>query len=329
MNRKIISLITVLAVIIICFSSCAFGKTGKMPTVIYDSALDYDNGEGGLKIFIPATEGYINYNFVRTVNDKKNADIWRMSVVNTSDDDLNILQQITKSGAEWEMAVRLSGRPDFIGGCAHGDEKFTEFKVTIDGKETDYKSLTENTKFKEMLITVVSDGFDPSEPTVKVMEHTKNFTINKDGIKVDQKIKWLGDYELDQKFKSFMAMMPPLKHELDNKENLITDHYYSDFDMESKEIKSLPKVLGYVTEFYLTGDNSGLTFSMKVDEYDPLYSNAYLASLSDNGGENNYNKMYFAFAGGNKDQEPETVTNGMEWTSSTTYSIDRVQPAEN
>lgn len=300
-------------------TSCSAKKT---PAVIYSTDIGYESAVEGLKIFLPTEQGYVNHNFIHTVNTVKNADIWRLSVANVADDSLNITNQITKEGAEWEMALRLKGRPDFIGGFAHGDEKFTDLSVTVDGKETDIKTLTEARMFNELKMVVRSVGFDPSAQSEKVLLHTKEFTVTKDGVTVYQTVEWLKDCELDPRFKCFMAMMPPLKHALENDAEIITDSYFTDLDGTPRDIRSLPVVLGVIKSVTVSGKDSGLTFNMAVSDYSPLYDNAYLASLSDNGSKNNYNKMYIAFAGGMNGEVYETVAKGDIWTSKTHYTIE-------
>lgn len=289
----------------------------NQPTVVYDPAMNYDGGRGGLRIYHPQEKGVINYNLVHTVVEEKNADIWRMTVANEVDRQGNILRQLTKNGAEWEMAVRLRERPDFIGGYAHGDERGTALKLTVDGKDFAPEALTEPVTFQELKLHVSSIGYDPKAQSHAVFEHDKCFCFTENPVDLRQEIRWLEDCPLDLKFKSFLAMMPPLKHEIEHPEKAVTDTFYTD-QIPKKAIESLPVSLGETHRFCVSGTDSRLRFTMEAEGYEPRYQNSYQGLLSDNGHNRNYHKMYIAFAGASE----ETVTKGTVWTSTTRYQID-------
>lgn len=295
-----------------------------MLKAIYDNDMSYDSGVGGLRVYVPTCDGYINYNFVHTVDIGKNADTWRMTVVNITDSDLNYEHQLTKSDAEWEMAIRLADRPDFIGGFNHGDEKYTEMSATVDGESVDFTTFDKYIEFETMSITVNSEGFDPADQSVKVFDHIKEFTINKDGVRVDQQIIWCKECALDKKFKSFLAMMPPVKHDVKDKDCIITDSYYCEDEKDYKQIVGLPIVLGNTPTIKVCGKDSGIHFTMKVSNYSPLYKKSYEATMSDNGGKKNYNKMYISFAGATGEGDRDVVNVGTVWKSTTQYKIERI-----
>ena len=98
----------------------ASGSFLKKMKIIYDGNLTFDGSQGGLRILYP--DAFVEYTFVHSVVPEKNCDLWRMSVVNALDENGAFLHPLTKAHAEWEMAIRLRDRPDFIGGAAHGDE---------------------------------------------------------------------------------------------------------------------------------------------------------------------------------------------------------------
>lgn len=122
---------------------------------------------------------------------------------------------------------------------------------------------------------------------------------------------------MDMKFKSFLAMMPPLKCEVDHPEKSVTDTFYTDHS-EEKAIETLPVALGKTRRVCVKGSESRLRFTMEAEGYEPLYQNSYQGLLSDNGASHNYHKMYIAFAGGTE----ETVTKGTVWKATTRYQID-------
>ncbi len=288
----------------------------KTPCVVYDPAMAYDGGRGGLRIDIPGENGIVNYNFVHTVVEEKNTDIWRLSVANQVDQEGNILRQLTKDRAEWDMAIRLADRPDFIGGYNHGDERGTALSLQIDGREIAPEALTERTAFSELKIKVCSVGYDPKSQSDAVLEHEKDFYFTQEGVLLHQQIRWLTDCSLDLRLKSYLAMMPPLKHDPEDPEKIITDTFYTDKNPASS-IEKLPFLPGKASKICVFGSKSRVSFSMEAEHYAPLYRNSYQAILTDNGGCN-YNKMYIAFAGG----APEQVTAGTVWKATTRYKIE-------
>ena len=95
----------------------------KSPFCSYtDEADQKEGGTEALYIYIPTGEGYIRYQLIHTVLPQRNADTWRLGYVVHVDDSFENERVITNPGAEWEMALELNGRHDFIGGLAHGDE---------------------------------------------------------------------------------------------------------------------------------------------------------------------------------------------------------------
>ena len=290
-------------------------KKTERPTVVYDPEMDYDCAQGGLRIYIPDRKGCINYNLGHSVTEERNADIHRLTVAAETDFYGNLLRHLTKDHAEWDMAIRLADRPDFIGGYNHGDELETAFSIWIDGEKAEQESLTDGREFSELKVCVRSVGYDPKAQSDAVFEHEKEYCFTQNGVDLHQKITWLKTVELDQRFKSYLAMMPPLKKEKEHPKNVLTDTFYTD-RIPQTAIKNLPIDLERIDRYTVLGKKSGISFTMEVKDYHPLYQNGYHAHLSDNGGAN-YNKMYIAFAGGAR----ETVEAGTVWSASTHYEI--------
>lgn len=268
----------------------------------YDNSVCFEKAIGGLRIYIPANNGYINYNIVHSVNSDINADIWRLGQAYAFDDNLENEIPITSVGAEWDMALRLSGRDDFIGGYAHGDEKYTSLSMYIDGKQVDITAITKLTSFKEITIVENSVGYDPDDHITQALNHYKEYVINANGITLNQKVEWLNDYTVSS---SYMAMMPPLK--------TLTDTFYTNIDytpMSATEnygsYSEATKAVVYGTDF---------RFMMSVPKY-PSLKGGNIFLLTDNGG-GSYNKMYFVICNG------ASVSFGDIWETTTCYQIQR------
>ena len=289
-----------------------------MAWVSYDAAMNFESGIEGLAIYLPRKKGTINYNFVHTVNKDRNVDMWRLSITNLCDEEGRFEKRITKSGAEWEMAIRLSERPDFIGGYAHGDEKFISLKLIIDEAEiADITTLSHKT-FSNMSIKVYSEGYDPNDGTTKALEHCKEYIISNDGITLNQTVRWCNDYQLDSRLGSYLAMMPPMKHSNTDENDIITDSYYT--NLNETPIKIVES--GYsikqseVDTLCVMGIDSGLRFKMSKSNYIPECNNGRNMIVTDNGKKNNYNKMYFVFA------QDDEVSSGDVWRGTTNYTIE-------
>lgn len=268
----------------------------------YDNSISFEKANGGLRIYIPTDNGYINYNIVHSISSDINCDIWRIGQAFACDDKFSNELSITTVGAEWDMALKLSGRDDFIGGYAHGDEKYTSLIMYIDGKQVDITSIKKLTSFTEITILESSIGYDPNDHTTQALNHRKEYIINSDGITLNQKVEWLNDYTISS---SYMAMMPPLKS--------LTDTFYTDIDYTPKVANdnygSYPgatKAVVYGADFW---------FMMSILKYPNLKGgNTFL--LTDNS-SGTYNKMYFVICNG------ANVSLGDIWETSTFYQIKR------
>ena len=274
----------------------------KRPCCHYDPTVSFERAEGGLRIFIPAEKGYINYNVVHSVHTDKNCDTWRLGKAFAFDDLLENECELTPKGAEWDMALRLSGRPDFIGGYAHGDERYTSLSVMIDGKTVEMEALSALTPFRKLVITVTSVGFDPNDSVTPALKHWKEYVIDEQGIELNQRVEWLNNYTLGA---SYMAMMPPLKS--------LTDSFYTNADPAPKEAISHYGSVAGATSAVVYGAASGIAFSMSVPQYPSLTGGDRFLLTDNKGGL--YNKMYFVICNGAE------VSKGEIWETTTRYAI--------
>ena len=269
----------------------------------YDPTYRNERSTEALLIYRPAAVGYICHRLARTVCERTNADAWRLSLVTACDNDLQNHFPITCEGAEWEMALRLQDRPDFIGGFAHGDERDTAIAFFLDGHETDVRALTAPTPCRALRIAISSIGYDPLDSKTEAILHRKEYEINADGILLRQTVEWLGDYSLSS---CYTAMMPPLKTYTDTYETDLTPA--TAFDLRVKK----EKVTG-ARSATLFAQGGGFSYTMEIEPYG-LYPEDEQFTLTDNGGAP-YNKMYFSLC------ESGTVKRGMVWNTVTRYRI--------
>lgn len=274
-------------------------KTKKLPLCEYKEGETDDHGIEAINLYLPVQNGYILHTVVHSVHEKKACDTWRLGPVYHCDDSLLPVTRLTCPRAEWEMALRLQDTPDFIGGVAHGDEKYEELSITLDGRPHALCDLKEKTAFETLSLTVRSKGFDPSNPTEQVLRHTKTLTAAADGVEVDQTVEWLATKKLTA---SYMAMMPPLKEH--------TNRYQTEKDEAPSPIvdRKYTKT-GDFHSLCLTGEKYAFTMTVKKYLTAPE-GNTYL--ITDNGGDS-YHKMYFVLAHGGEAKE------GDVWHTQTHY----------
>ena len=267
----------------------------------YMSGPTEDAGTEALAIYLPVGGGYVQYMFVHSVIPAKQCNVWRLGPAFLCDGSFTRRFRLTRERAEWEMALRLKDRPDFIGGAAHGDEVGDDVLCRIDGSECSIHSLTALTAFTQLELCVRSVGFDPAAPTEQVLRHYKRFVIHSEQIRVEQRVEWLTDVPLAQ---SYMAMMPPLK--------LVTDRYrIGEEEFVPIVCRSLSES-GCFDTISLCG-NMGLTFTMTVLQY--LSRNGgNTCIITDNGGDQ-YHKMYFVL------KHDGQASRGDIWETVTQYSI--------
>ncbi len=274
----------------------------KLPVCQYVPGETDDYGTEALKLYLPAKDGYIHYTIIHSVHEKKGCDTWRLGPVYHCDDSLLPVAQLTRPRAEWEMAIRLLHRPDFIGGIAHGDERFESLSITLDGQARSLNDLAEKTTFDTLTVIVHSVGFDPSNPTEQVLLHKKKLIARAGGVSVDQTVEWLCERKLAS---SYMAMLPSLKEH--------TDHFRTENDEAPRPIVERKySEAGHFKTLCLTGKK--YSFTMTVEKYlTAPEGNTFI--ISDNGGDT-YNKMYFMLMHGGE------AHRGDVWNTQTRYLIE-------
>ena len=274
-----------------------------------------EKGNWQYEIYIPTSdiENYIRIPFCHVIDTSINADSWRIYTAFLNDGSKD-LYRIVNNG-EWEMALQIKGRPDFIGGSQHGDEVVQYMNSFVDGviAETPYSYKGEHNYFNELTFIEKTDLFDPSDNVTKVAEHIKKYTFSKAGINIKQKIEWLGSYELTY---SYLAMLPI---ERGNSEKQITDRWYDNKTYKVYDV-SLPNFRGYPIEMkhgcsaqFICGSTSSINASVEVVYQKPFIENC-ISFLSDS---EYFNKIYFDFCG-----ESYTVNSGDIWESDVNYKLD-------
>jgi len=283
------------------------------PYVLYERAPGASGSTERVNIFVPSGSGYICYSLGHVVDNNINADNWRIVEAYCCDEEGERLFGIV-DGGEWEMAIMLEGRPDFIGGNNHGNEIVEEFTVSVDGEEYDIASVTEKKEFKTVVVFEKTKMFDPSETSMKVAVHEKNYIFDEQGLSLTQYVSWMNICDVTC---GYMAMLPVIREDGWNNTLKVTGTDGNIFPVEYSLSKNgtsptLGKV-GGVLSAEIASD-AGFTASFEMTKNVGIARDEMFFVTS----SPTRNKMYFLCT----DQQKKYVTSiGECWKTQTKYKI--------
>jgi len=267
-----------------------------------------------IRIYLPQEEGYLQICVNLANSASTNAYGWRLDMMYACDDYFNEIFPITQSG-EYEAAIKLKDRPDFMGMGAHGSEHMTAFAIYIDGVEVSLEQLTDMTRWETVKIVRYSDFYDPADETTVVARHVVEYSFDGDGLTVAQDVEWL----VDETCAISYMMMFPVRRTYENLQ--VTDTYFDDFtsteyDVSQAGFKTYPvNWTTGATKLTLFSEKSGITASMESLETSNLAGTGYKHCSN----SNSYNKLYLTICGGgNKEQK---VSAGDVWSTRTRYEV--------
>ena len=246
----------------------------------YTSGTGLDSSTERLDIYMPSNNGYINYKFVHTVDNAKNADVWRIAKVSVVDNNFEFIKDVTTTG-EWECAIKLLDRTDFSGGYLHGNEVMDAITFIIDNVPVDITDYTSITRFKELRIIQTSDLYDKDDGTTVFAHHGSEHLFN-DDLTINQSVEWVTD---DTCNAAYMAMYPVLK-------TVSSDMYLNN----SFNTISLPQVVNAedVTSAVLYKESEKVLSVFSIKEYPKTLSTPSNIFLCTDNSGNNYNKCYYS-----------------------------------
>ena len=273
--------------------------------------LKYISGSGSdasterVEVYVPSRVGYIRYDFLHTEAVDRNADLWRVGYAYAVDDSFVERFALTVQG-EWECALHLTGREDFSGGYAHGDEKLDVITFFVDGELVDITECATMTEFSTLHIVQTSQMLDPADGTTVIADHGSEHIFS-DGLVVDQAVTWKADQTLAQ---CYMAMFPTAKAH--------TDKVFTDRDFVVKDADGTTITVPKATRAAIFSTTDGFRADISVGIYPSgIDASGDYFRLTDNGG-NNYNKMYFAITSASGGA---TVSAGDVWMAQTVYQL--------
>ena len=283
-----------------------YGTGGGLPSGVVIKSCYLSYSSGAMNIFLPANNGLLKYVFEHDVDASKNADIWRIEYVALCNSIGAEMKTITVHG-EWEAAILLHNRADFSGGILHGDEVLSNISFFADGQLVNISRDISCLYFNELRILQTSTMYDPNDSTTPIATHTSEHLFTKDGLTINQSLEWLVDTGVTN---SYMAMFPVAK--------AVTSSYCTDKDYTPQAIPSSPNVtIPGVRSINIWSDSARVFCVFGVGNYRGLDDSKMRLLISDNNGDNVYNKCYFYL----NDADGTTVNVGDVWKTTTFYKI--------
>lgn len=264
--------------------------------------------------FVLAKSGnYLRYKFVHYTNNATNADGLVQRVVDlVASDKTTVIMPVVADG-EWEMAVMLEDRPDFIGCMNHGSEISSIANIYFDGEK---QNIVDGMKFscRKIEATNKLTMYDPDDETTAVGYHYKKYLITSKGIEIEQRIEWVAD---NTAMKSYLLMMPAVRGKDTTSARQVTDTFFDDktfteYAVGTTTMEVYPQSQndkGNSVNLY--GKTSGVFINTVCDiENKPQSAFTYLSNSV------YYNKIYVSYCGDNY-----PIANGDVWKWKSKYVI--------
>lgn len=234
---------------------------------------------------------HLRYRFDKYVNEATNANGWVLGVVDAVeliDGVWNYLYPVIMRG-EWEMAVRIAERPDFIGTKEHGSEINYYEKFYIDG--TSWTPNDDSFWCDEIRIIQKSDMYDPNDEVTLVGKHNKDYSIIGNSISIKQKIDWLANLTMDR---SYVTMLPIIRGNDSETNHLISHYAFDDYNLEEIDVSSTghgAKTNDHEpTKWNLYSNSTGISAEVQT-----LIKNKPDEAMSFVQNTDKYNKVYFTY----------------------------------
>lgn len=239
------------------------------------------------------------------------ADCWRLGAADAVADG-EVLFPLVSDG-EWEMALMLQGRPDFIGGKQHGSEMMTRAAFTVNGVR--WVPGEDAESCRELGLRETTTLYDPADETLPVGIHERVYTISAEGIRIAQRVRWLVDAVCDY---SYVCMLPILRGHDAVTPHLITGECWDDrdftvYDISSPGFSGRPHLKAHgMTRYFLRSRETGVEAEVTCRiTNEPESSVSFVQNTADL-----YNKVYFSYCG-----PGYAVTAGDEWAWEQHYRL--------
>ena len=154
-------------------------------------------------IYRVCSSGMIRYKYHKNVNASINLDTWQLGTIFYCDKAGNPIKMISSDGYDNEGVLKIDGEADYVGGI-HGDEKFTDLAIFINGKQYTPANIP-NTYADEIRI-VVKSNITHADTSNVCMTKIKQTTFDANGIHINNRWKLLEDLVIDRVYGSLLSI---------------------------------------------------------------------------------------------------------------------------
>jgi hypothetical protein len=161
----------------------------------------------------PSSNKYLRYRMQRKPDAAISSDVWRINEVwecsRTAEYTFTSLLKLINNG-ELETAIKQTGKPDFMGGPAHGEEELFSVTMLIDGTVVALGG-TGSFRCRRVEFMQGSDLYEVGTTPAKANRLAKNYKrweFSAAGIELRQRVVWEAAVSLNQ---TFLCMLPILR----------------------------------------------------------------------------------------------------------------------
>lgn len=259
-------------------------------------------------VYIPASTGYIRYEFTHFIIPNKNCNCWRIVEVCAVNDNYANPSALTVPG-EWECAIHLTGRDDFSGGSTHGDEMLQSIVFMVDGAPVTISDYATITPCNDLRIIRTTTMYDPADHTTAIADHGVEYVFTTDGLTINQSLNWLTANSL---YRCYMCMFTPSKAKIDR---AAANSDYEVLTLPSETGQALATITkANASAVTMWDTDTGWSANVSIPVYPTGLTGGDEMWLQDNGG-GDYNKVYFVICTGG------TSAVGELWKSKSIYKI--------
>lgn len=259
--------------------------------------------EEQMSVYVPQSAGYTEYLMARKVDATNKLDCWVIAYAYAVDDSLSRAAQMTTAG-NWEVAVTMKGRDNFVGGVAHGYEQMDTITMFVDGRVVTSPAV----ECEEFRVLLSSNLIDLADGITEIAKHTVEYLFCGGELKIKQSLIWKVD---DYVNTSYMAMLPAAQ--------AVTDHYCSDKDYAPVTIPSggmSNVVIQNTKQVNIWGASAGILMAFGIKDYPAFVTPPRF--LGTNNGGTSYNKLYFYSTLPNSETQ---VAVGDVWKAESFYKL--------
>lgn len=302
-------------------------QNGGLPTISTSTAVDTINATKtatNLDFYIKGSgNNYIKYTLIKHDNpvyDPSNAygrrQLWRLGAMSEVNPSKVVVRDSFVTGGENELAISSPGVwPDAAGGY-HGDEIYTKAYFIVDGRYYPEDAVFSG-DFKEIRFIQESDLLEGTATGAVFAKHIKNYSITKDGLRLEQTVKFVRDINIRNIWLGSLCIRRNLNGATG--ELITSTAIYPSYEVVDVSVtegfERIARPIKTGQTMTITGD-IGLSASIKVLDVNFEGYNVHVHN------DAAYNKLYFnALPYSNTETLSNAITAGTEFKSTLLYKI--------